>query len=200
MRDVAVQQSLGRNNKNVGGGVILLLISAAMKMIRYITIRYYDTPVEKMVLGSFGDEMVLCDWVVGHRRRRTDEMVQRALGSTYVEGTSPVLDRCIDELDEYFAGRRRMFDISIRLTGTAFQNRVWTTLSTIPFGHTVSYGALAVRMGMPCGARAVAGAVGANPVSVLVPCHRVIGSNGSLTGYAGGLEVKSKLLELEGIV
>ncbi|MGC9967237.1 MAG: methylated-DNA--[protein]-cysteine S-methyltransferase [Syntrophobacteraceae bacterium] len=101
------------------------------------------------------------------------------------------------QLHEYFAGRRRQFDIPLHLQGTPFQMKVWNALMEIPLGSTVSYGELAGRIKRKNAVRAVGAAVGRNPVSVIVPCHRVIGSGGSLTGYAGGLERKRALLDLE---
>jgi methylated-DNA-[protein]-cysteine S-methyltransferase len=101
------------------------------------------------------------------------------------------------QLHEYFAGRRRLFDIPLNLRGTPFQMKVWNALLEIPLGATVSYGELAGRIKRKDAVRAVGAAVGRNPVSVIVPCHRVIGSGGSLTGYAGGLERKRALLDLE---
>jgi methylated-DNA-[protein]-cysteine S-methyltransferase len=100
-------------------------------------------------------------------------------------------------LAEYFAGARQRFDFVLAPEGTPFQRRVWRALAAIPFGATVSYLALAQSLGVPRSVRAVAAAVGRNPISVLIPCHRVIGSDGSLTGYASGLERKRKLLALE---
>jgi methylated-DNA-[protein]-cysteine S-methyltransferase len=101
------------------------------------------------------------------------------------------------QLDEYFAGRRRTFDLPLAPTGTPFQLAVWEQLRRIPTGTTVSYGELAQRVGRPGAARAVGAAVGRNPISVIVPCHRVVGSSGALTGFAGGLDRKRALLALE---
>lgn len=101
------------------------------------------------------------------------------------------------QLDEYFAGKRKEFDIPIRLEGTEFQKRVWEELRKIPYGKTVTYKDIAEAVGCPKGFRAVGLANNRNPISIIYPCHRVIGSNGSLTGYGGGLDVKEKLLELE---
>ncbi len=103
----------------------------------------------------------------------------------------------IRQLQEYFAGVRRDFDVQLDLSGTPFQIRVWQELRTIPFGVTISYGELASRLSQPAAVRAVGAANGRNPVSIIVPCHRVIGSNGSLTGYGGGLERKRMLLDHE---
>jgi len=105
----------------------------------------------------------------------------------------------LNQLREYFAGERRSFDIPVHMEGTEFQKRVWVALLAIPFGQTISYSELARRVGSPKAVRAVGRANGANPIAVIVPCHRVIGSNGSLTGYAGGMERKRELLMLEGV-
>jgi methylated-DNA-[protein]-cysteine S-methyltransferase len=102
-----------------------------------------------------------------------------------------------EQLDEYFAGTRTSFDLPLVLNGDAFQTRVWAELQRIPYGETVSYGHLAREIGRPDAARAVGLANGRNPIAVIVPCHRVIGADGSLTGYGGGLERKRLLLELE---
>ncbi|MFN0130419.1 MAG: methylated-DNA--[protein]-cysteine S-methyltransferase [Verrucomicrobiales bacterium] len=104
----------------------------------------------------------------------------------------------IEQLNEYFAGRRREFDVPLAAAGTDFQQRVWAALATIPFGETRSYGDIARSLGQPGASRAVGLANGQNPISIIVPCHRVIGANGTLTGYGGGLERKRWLLEHEG--
>lgn len=106
----------------------------------------------------------------------------------------------LEQLDEYFSGQRKTFQLStlsIRLDGTEFQTRVWKELCRIPYGQTISYGELARRLGKPTASRAVGLANGRNPISILVPCHRVIGANGKLVGYGGGLHRKQKLLETE---
>jgi len=102
------------------------------------------------------------------------------------------------QLGEYFAGRRTVFELQLTMRGSRFERRVWRALQDIPYGATLSYGELARRIGQPTAARAVGLANGRNPISVIVPCHRVIGANGTLTGYGGGLERKRTLLELEG--
>ena len=101
------------------------------------------------------------------------------------------------QLDEYFAGKRKDFDVPTRLNGTEFQKRVWLVLRDIPYGKTASYKDIAAAVGCPKGYRAVGMANNRNPISIIYPCHRVVGSDGSLTGYGGGLDVKAKLLELE---
>lgn len=114
------------------------------------------------------------------------------------ERDTELLRRARRQLDEYFAGARRDFDLPLAARGTAFQQRVWTALRTIPYGRTASYADIARRLGDAKAVRAVGMANGRNPLGIVVPCHRVIGADGSLTGYAGGLERKRALLELEG--
>jgi methylated-DNA-[protein]-cysteine S-methyltransferase len=112
--------------------------------------------------------------------------------------TSGLLDRARVELDEYFAGRRTTFDLPLAPHGTAFQRVVWDALLAIPFGKTQSYGGLAAAIGRPSASRAVGAANGHNPISIVIPCHRVIGADGSLTGYGGGMACKEWLLSHEG--
>lgn len=117
-----------------------------------------------------------------------------------IEGTAQdhdVLDKTERQLGEYFRGERKRFDLPLRMKGTAFQRETWQTLKEIPYGETVAYGEIARRMGRPGASRAVGMANHANPIAIIVPCHRVIGRNGRLTGYGGGLDIKRQLLELE---
>ena len=114
------------------------------------------------------------------------------------EHDHPILVETERQLREYFDGRRTEFALTLDLSGTAFQRKVWRALSTIPFGETRSYAEIAKQIGKPTAARAVGAANGRNPVSIVTPCHRVVGSTGQLTGFAGGLEVKARLLGLEG--
>ena len=109
----------------------------------------------------------------------------------------PMLVETERQLQEYFAGRRKLFALRLDVYGTAFQREVWSALMTIPFGETRSYGQLARQLGRPGAARAVGAATGRNPVSIVAPCHRVIGATGALTGFAGGLDVKARLLAFE---
>jgi methylated-DNA-[protein]-cysteine S-methyltransferase len=115
-----------------------------------------------------------------------------------VEATDPFIAAVVEQFEEYFAGRRVTFDVPTRLHGDEFQRRVWTVLEQIPYGETMTYGEIAARLGESAhAAQAVGKAVGQNPLSIVIPCHRVIGKNGSLTGYAGGLKRKQFLLDLE---
>jgi len=109
----------------------------------------------------------------------------------------PVLHRAIEQLTEYFEGKRKTFDVPLSLRGTTFQLECWLALQRIPFGATATYGEIARTIGRPAAVRAVGAANGANPIPIIVPCHRVIGSNGSLTGFGGGIDVKRWLLDFE---
>jgi methylated-DNA-[protein]-cysteine S-methyltransferase len=125
-----------------------------------------------------------------------------ALGRVRLEGLSeapehPVLVETRRQLGDYFAGRREQFDVPLDFRGTDFQKQVWAALLTIPFGETRSYGQVAQQIGRPSASRAVGAANGRNPISIIAPCHRVVGSAGGLTGFAGGLEAKRYLLDLE---
>jgi methylated-DNA-[protein]-cysteine S-methyltransferase len=117
--------------------------------------------------------------------------------ATFGERDHTPFGATVAQLEEYFAGRRTAFDVPLAPAGTAFQRQVWVALRAIPFGQTVSYGQLANRLGRPTAARAVGLANGRNPIGIIVPCHRVVGANGDLTGYSGGLERKRRLLDFE---
>lgn len=112
-------------------------------------------------------------------------------------GAVELLDRAAEQLAEYFAGERREFDLPVAPRGTEFQRRAWAQLLEIPYGETLTYGEQARRIDAPTASRAVGAANGANPIPIVIPCHRVVGANGSLTGYAGGVDVKRALLDLE---
>lgn len=123
--------------------------------------------------------------------------MQTLLNAGYTEITSEIIEETRRQLDEYFRHERQAFDIPLLTAGTEFQESVWNSLMEIPYGQTITYGELATRLGKPAAVRAVANANGANAISIIIPCHRVIGSNNTLTGYGGGLEAKKFLLELE---
>lgn len=163
----------------------------------FIKVMHYHFPCGEMILGSFDGKLCLCDWPDGRRRASTDMRLQRILKAEYVEGSSNVIETAQQQLNEYFLNQRREFDIPLLFVGTDFQKKVWNELRNIPYGKTVSYGELARRIGMPKAVRAVANANAVNAISIIAPCHRVIGTDGNLTGYGGGLNRKKFLLELE---
>ncbi len=163
----------------------------------HISIQYYTSPVGEMILGSFEGKLCLADWRYRKMRTTIDARIQKALNAEYVEEGSEVIEMTIKQMEAYFSHGRKDFDIPLLLLGTEFQKSVWQGLMQIPYGTTSSYLELAKNIGNEKAVRAVASANGANAISILVPCHRIIGSDGSLTGYAGGLDVKKKLLVLE---
>ncbi len=162
-----------------------------------VDIKYYKSPVGEIILGSHDGKLCLADWRYRKMRSTIDSRIQKALQSKYVEKSSEVIEETIRQLEEYFAHKRKDFDIPLLMLGTDFQKSVWEELIKIPYGETASYLKLAQNVGNEKAVRAVASANGANAISILIPCHRIIGSDGSLTGYAGGLDVKKKLLEIE---
>lgn len=165
--------------------------------VNTIFISQYISPAGGLILGSIRDRLCLCDWLSEKRRETIDRRLCQHLDAIYEAGTSPVINEAIRQLDEYFAGTRSAFDIPLQFAGSEFRCRVWSELLNIPYGQTISYAEQACRIGMPSAFRAVANANAANAISIFVPCHRVIGSNRRLTGYAGGIEAKKTLLDLE---
>ncbi|WP_291527880.1 methylated-DNA--[protein]-cysteine S-methyltransferase [Bacteroides sp. UBA939] len=165
--------------------------------MKVVWIQPYQSPCGELILGSFEGKLCLCDWQNGRRRELIDKRIQKNLRAQYETGMSETIRQTIIRLDEYFARQRTTFDIPLLFTGTDFQKTVWRELQNIPYGKTISYAELSGRLGNPKAVRAIASANGANAISVLVPCHRVIGSNHKLVGYGGGLPVKKMLLELE---
>lgn len=166
-------------------------------MSHYIHISYFETPFGELILGSHQEDLCLCDWRYRKMRKQIDERIREGLQSEYMEGPSSVIERAKKQLGEYFRSQRTSFDLPIRMVGSDFQKEVWEALLHIPFGRTTSYSKLATQLGDLKAIRAVAAANGANCLSIIVPCHRVLGSDGSMTGYAGGVLVKKKLLRLE---
>jgi methylated-DNA-[protein]-cysteine S-methyltransferase len=147
-----------------------------------------DSPIGELLMTGDGERLQRLHMQNGRRPTR--------VGPGWVRDSEPFADLC-EQLDEYFAGERREFDLELDPQGSEFELRVWRALRQIPYGETESYGKLAERIGHPGHARAVGAANGRNPIAVVIPCHRVIGADGSLTGYAGGLERKRLLLDLE---
>ncbi len=162
-----------------------------------IAIQTYKSPVGEMLLGSYEGKLCLADWRYRKRRSAVDNRIQKGLNAEYVEESSKVIEKTIDQFKAYFTGERKSFDIPLLMVGTDFQKSVWKGLMQIPYGTTASYQELSKNIGNEKAVRAVASANGANAISILIPCHRIIGSDGNLVGYAGGLTVKKKLLKLE---
>jgi methylated-DNA-[protein]-cysteine S-methyltransferase len=155
------------------------------------TFPHFESPIGRLLLTSDGTALTGLYMEPSHKAQSTDGWVW--------DGAAVPLAAALRQLSEYFAGARHSFDLPLRLEGTVFQQRVWHALTEIPYGETWSYGQLARRIGNPNASRAVGLANGRNPISIVVPCHRVIGADGSLTGYGGGLARKQWLLAHEGL-
>lgn len=166
-------------------------------MSKNIAITFYKSPVGELILGSMDDKLCLADWRYRKMRKTIDGRIQRFTGAAYREESSPVIEDTLKQFAEYFSGERTAFDLPLLLAGTEFQINVWNELVKVEYGTTSTYLELARRLGRESAVRAVAGANGDNAISIIIPCHRIIGSDGELVGYAGGLSVKQRLLELE---
>ena len=162
-----------------------------------IQVKYYKSPIGELILGSYDGKLCLADWRYRKMRSTIDKRIKAGLNAEFVEGNSDVIEKTISQLDEYFKNERKEFDIPLLFVGSDFQKSVWDALIQVPYGKTDTYLGLSKKIGNVKAIRAVAGANGANAISIIVPCHRIIGSDGSLIGYAGGLNAKKKLLELE---
>ena len=162
-----------------------------------VSVCYFSTPYGELILGSTGDRLCLCDWRYRKMRQAVDSRILKSLNAVFVEEETAVTCAAIAQLNEYFTGDRHEFDLSLHTAGTSFQQKVWDYLRTIPYGETRTYLDIAKALGDKNSVRAVAAANGANGIAVIIPCHRVIGSDGTMMGYAGGLATKRKLLELE---
>jgi AraC family transcriptional regulator, regulatory protein of adaptative response / methylated-DNA-[protein]-cysteine methyltransferase len=156
------------------------------------------TPIGELIAGATDTHLVLFEFE--HRRMYGAQIdrLRAALHCEFVDGESPIHAMVRGELEEYFRGDRREFTVPLLVPGTPFQERVWEALRQIPHGTTTSYARLAESIGAPSATRAVARANGDNRIAIIIPCHRVIGSDGQLVGYGGGLWRKKKLLEIEG--
>lgn len=159
-------------------------------MIRYV---HFETALGTVLATSRAGAIASLNFI--------DARYVKPVDAGWVEDRDDaLLAQCARELTEYFGGRRRRFDIALAPEGTPFQQRVWAEIARVPWGETVSYGELARRAGAAGRARAAGAATGRNPIGVAIPCHRIVGADGNLTGYAGGLERKRALLELEGVL
>jgi len=162
-----------------------------------VNIQFVNTPCGEIILAASGDELCLCIWSgmpCGERCRRR---LAQYLNARFIMKSSPVLERTKRQLEEYFAGIRQTFSVPLLPVGTDFQKRVWQALQEIPYGETRTYKDIARYIDTPQSVRAVGRAIGANGIGILIPCHRVVGSDRSLTGFAGGTEVKKYLLDME---
>ena len=165
--------------------------------VQIVSIQYYHSPCGELILASMGNALCLCDWNGMPCTEQNKRRIGRYVNADFRIAPSSVIEQAKRQLDEYFAGNRKEFTIPLHPVGTVFQLRVWRALRDIPYGETRNYLEIAKIIGNEKGVRAVAQAIGANGIGILIPCHRVIGSNRSLTGFRGGLDKKEFLLELE---
>jgi len=163
----------------------------------YVYTQHYESPCGLLVLGSYRGQLCLCDWAVGKHHSQVENRLRKMLKTCFKEETTDVIETTRRQLDEYFHGERKHFDVPLLLVGSDFQKQVWAELQNVRYGSTISYGELARRINKPSAVRAVANANGANAINIMVPCHRIIGSDGTLTGYRGGIPAKRYLLGLE---
>jgi methylated-DNA-[protein]-cysteine S-methyltransferase len=166
-------------------------------MSEVLHVYVWKSPFGELKLAATSDKLFMCDWL--HRRMRSS--IDRRILSEFleiIEGPNELIDQTMIQLSEYAQGLRRDFNLSIGLIGTDFQKSVWNALLHLPYGKTCSYSKLSIDLQNKEAIRAVASANGANAISIIVPCHRIIGSGGDLVGYAGGLPIKKRLLQLEG--
>lgn len=152
----------------------------------------------ELILGDFEGELCLCDWFYRKRRNQIDKRIKAFLNADYEEGNTELIDKTIQQLNEYFEGELKEFDLPLKFAGTDFQIKVWEALLKVEYGKTNTYLGLSKLLGDEKAIRAVAAANGANAISIIVPCHRIIGSDSKPIGYAGGISTKIKLLKLEG--
>lgn len=162
-----------------------------------LSIQYLKSYYGELILGDFEGKLCLCDWRYRRMRSSIDKRLLSGLDATYVERDTDLLATTRQQLSEYFAAERKTFELPLRFVGSEFQQQVWAALLRVPYGETSTYLELSHAIDNAKAVRAVASANGANALSIFVPCHRIVGSDGSLVGYAGGLAAKRKLLELE---
>ncbi|XZG69312.1 methylated-DNA--[protein]-cysteine S-methyltransferase [Chitinibacteraceae bacterium HSL-7] len=164
-----------------------------------IHIQYQRTRIGDLIIGTHDGVLCLLDFRFRRMRAAVDRRVQTMLRAPYVERDEPLIAETLAQLNAYLDGQRTVFELPIKLAGSPFQHAVWQALMAVPFGATVSYLTLAQTIERPEAMRAVAQANGANALAVIVPCHRVIGADGTLTGYGGGVAIKQRLLQLEAV-
>lgn len=170
-----------------------------MAEVSTICLQRWQSPCGELLLGSIDGQLCLCDWTSSHRHEANLRRLTRFFKADMQERQTVAISQAIDQLQAYFRGERTRFELPMVFAGTVFQQRVWQELLRIPYGETRTYAEQASSLGCPKSVRAVAGAIGANALSIVVPCHRVVGANHSLTGYAGGLAAKRFLLATEGL-
>jgi len=162
-----------------------------------IDIQYHKTKIGELILGSFGKKLCLLDFRYRRMRSAVDNRITRELNTEYLKKTNNLLNETKRQIDEYLIGKRIKFEVPILMVGSDFQKQVWNELLKVKYGETATYLDISKKIDNPKAVRAAASANGANAIALIIPCHRVIESNGGLGGYGGGLPVKKRLLTLE---
>jgi methylated-DNA-[protein]-cysteine S-methyltransferase len=162
-----------------------------------INIQYHNTQIGEVILGSFRGKLCLLDFVKGKTRGTVEDRIRRVLNAKLVEKDDGILRETRRQFSGYLEGQRKRFDIPVLMVGTDFQKDVWNAVMKVPYGATSTYSQIARDIGKERAVRAVGNAMAANPIVIIIPCHRIIGSGGELVGYGGGLLVKRRLLDLE---
>ncbi|MBS9766867.1 MAG: methylated-DNA--[protein]-cysteine S-methyltransferase [Flavobacteriaceae bacterium] len=166
-------------------------------MKNLVHISYQKTKIGELIIGSFDDKLCILDFRYRRMRTSVDNRIKKALNAEFIEQEDAIITETKKQIQQYLQGQRKEFDIPLLLLGTDFQKQVWNALLTVPYGETASYLDIAKAIDNPKAVRAVASANGANSIAIIVPCHRIIETNGGLGGYGGGLLVKKRLLQLE---
>ena len=165
--------------------------------MKKIIIDFHKTEIGEFIIGSFDDKICIFDYRYRAQREMLNSKISTLLNAELVEGESSVIEDSKEQLIEFLKKKRETFNLPLLLVGTEFEKKVWEELQKIEYGKTISYLELAKRIGNENATRAVASANGRNSIAIIIPCHRVISSDGSLGGYSGGLPLKRKLLDLE---
>jgi methylated-DNA-[protein]-cysteine S-methyltransferase len=162
-----------------------------------INIQYYKTKIGELIIGSFDNKLSILNFRYKKMRTAVDNRIKNGLNAEFIEKDDEILIKTRKQLDEYLNGDRKEFNLPLLMVGTDFQKSVWKALMKVPYGSTSTYLQIAKNIDNENAVRAVGSANGANAISLIIPCHRIIGNNGQLVGYGGGLSVKKLLLNLE---
>ncbi|PID51886.1 MAG: cysteine methyltransferase [Candidatus Moraniibacteriota bacterium] len=163
----------------------------------HIHISYHKSSIGELIIGSFAEKICIVDFRHRAKREMVDRRIRKGLRADFVERKDDVIQETKKHIDAYLAGTQQDFPVPILPVGSDFQKRVWRAIQCVPYGHTASYADIARKIGKPQAVRAVASATSGNAIALIIPCHRIIYTNGTIGNYAGGSATKEKLLELE---
>ncbi|PID47175.1 MAG: cysteine methyltransferase [Proteobacteria bacterium] len=165
--------------------------------MKRINISYHKSEIGEFIIGTYDEQLCIMDFRYRKTRAKLNEKIKKSLEAEFIECEDELIQKAKKQLDEYLLGKRKEFSLPLLLVGSEFQKQVWNALLDVHYGQTASYKELAKNIEKPEAVRAVANANGANSLAIIVPCHRIIASDGELGGYSGGVSVKKKLLKLE---